>query len=68
MSRFKKLYETLLENEDLYLLFPDMTGEWVEDKDEFIEVQRRMETEASDIEHLDAYSLLETEEEEDFDE
>lgn len=67
MSRFKKLYETLLKNEDLYVLFPNFTGEWYEDKEEFIEVQLKMEKEALDISGLNAFELLQSEEEEDED-
>lgn len=66
MSRFKKLYKALLENSELYVMFDDMTGDWEEDKDEFIEAQKLLELSALDIEHLDAFDLLEKEEEDEY--
>lgn len=43
MSRYKKLYEALLENGDLFELSEDMSGDWELDKKEFIRLQQEME-------------------------
>lgn len=43
MSRYKKLYEALLENGDLFELSEDMSGDWELDKREFIRLQQEME-------------------------
>ena len=43
MSRYKKLYEALLENGDLFELSEDMSGEWELDNREFIRLQKEME-------------------------
>lgn len=36
MKEAKKQYDSMLENGDLEILFPNMTGEWKKDKDKFI--------------------------------
>jgi hypothetical protein len=64
MTRFKKLYEALLENSELYVMFDGMTGEWEEDKNEFIEAQKLLEQSALDINGLNAFELLESVEQE----
>jgi len=46
---YKKLYETLLENEDLYVLFDGMTGVWEQDKKRFKEEQLKLESDAFDL-------------------
>lgn len=43
MSRYKKLYEALLENGDLFELSEDMSGDWELDRKEFIRLQQEME-------------------------
>ncbi len=45
MSRFKKLYDTLVQNEELKDMFPEskFTGEWSKDKEKFIAEQTAME-------------------------
>lgn len=41
--RFKKLYDTLIENEELTSMFPHLTGNWLQDKKQFILEQKQME-------------------------
>ena len=41
--RFKKLYDTLIENEELTSMFPHLSGDWVKDKEQFILEQQQME-------------------------
>lgn len=45
LERFKKLYDSLLECDDLHLMFRGMTGEWEKDKNRFIKLQQEMEKE-----------------------
>lgn len=40
MKRFKKLYDCLLESDELY---SGMTGDWEKDKDRFIREQKELE-------------------------
>lgn len=61
MEKYYKLYATLLESEELYEMFKGMTGEWLYDKDKFIQVQKELEAIALGI---DLYE----EEENDFEE
>lgn len=42
-TRFKKLYDCLLESEDLYTMVKGMTGDWVKDKNKFIKSQTELE-------------------------
>lgn len=58
---YKKLYDTLLENKDLFEVFEDATGEWLIDKKEFIKQQKEIESFSKDIK-LNAFDLLENEE------
>lgn len=55
MKRFKKLYECLLESDELY---SGMTGDWDKDKDRFIREQKELE-ELANLTQID----LDTEEE-----
>jgi len=43
MERYYKLYMALLESEELYEMFKEMTGEWLYDKDKFIKAQEDLE-------------------------
>lgn len=43
MSRFKKLYESMLESGDLKDVFPKMKGDWEKDKSSFIREQEELE-------------------------
>lgn len=43
MSRYKKLYDFMLENGELQLIFPDLIGDWEKDKNQFIYEQKQME-------------------------
>lgn len=49
MQKYKKIYESLMESEDLYVLFEDMTGEWDTDKHRFIELQKELDKYISEI-------------------
>lgn len=42
-SRYQKLYETLLENDELQFFLPKFKGTWEEDSKAFIAMQREME-------------------------
>ena len=54
MSRYKRLYDSLIINEELLEMFPGLLGEWLLDKKEFILLQQQME---------DFSSIVDTEEE-----
>jgi hypothetical protein len=43
MSRYKRLYDTLVKNDELLIVFPTLTGEWKTDKKVFIEEQDNLE-------------------------
>lgn len=43
MSRFKKLYESMLESGELQEVFPLMKGNWEKDKKRFIKEQTELE-------------------------
>lgn len=43
MSRFKRLYDALVKNEELTLMFPYLTNDWSKDKKQFILEQEQME-------------------------
>lgn len=45
MSRFKQLYDSLLETEDLKL-YGSFTGDWEKDKKKFIQLQTDLEAQA----------------------
>lgn len=49
MSRFKKLYDFLLENGELLELFPEMSGQWKTDKEEFTRQQKETENLSKNI-------------------
>lgn len=42
-DRFKKIYECLLESEELYIMFPGMSGNWEKDEKNFIKAQKELE-------------------------
>lgn len=43
MSRFKKLYESMLESGELSEVFPLMSGNWEKDKNRFVREQTELE-------------------------
>lgn len=43
-SDFKKLYDCLLDSEDLQTMYKGMTLDWDKDKDKFIKFQEELET------------------------
>lgn len=43
MKRYKELYKKLMLNEELFDMFPELTGEWSVDKKEFVLLQQQME-------------------------
>lgn len=43
MSRYKELYNTLLNNDELQFFLPKYKGTWEEDSKAFIKMQREME-------------------------
>ena len=45
----KKLYDTLLESEELHDIFSGMTGEWEKDKVRFTKLQKEMEDISLDL-------------------
>lgn len=47
---YKKLYDTLLETEELYLMFPNFKGEWEKDRKNFVEYQKKLEVEILKLE------------------
>lgn len=49
MRDFKKLYDCLLETDELYILFPNLTGVWSKDQKKFIQAQTELEKDAKAI-------------------
>jgi len=47
---YKRLYDTLLETEELYLIFPSLSGDWEKDKTKFIKKQQQTERDVLHIE------------------
>jgi hypothetical protein len=43
MSRYKRLYDQLIIDEELFDMFPSLVGEWSIDKKQFITMQQQME-------------------------
>ena len=43
MINYKNLYDQLLKSGDLFDVFPDASGDWIEDKKQFIELQDELE-------------------------
>lgn len=43
MSRYRELYNTLLNNDELQFFLPKYKGTWEEDSKAFIKMQREME-------------------------
>lgn len=58
----EKLYNTLLENDELYIMFDGMKGEWEKDKKRFIREQQKLEEQIKDL-NTTYYTLDEDEDE-----
>lgn len=44
MQHYRNLYDYLLENRELFKTFPEASGDWDEDKKEFIKIQQDLES------------------------
>lgn len=53
MSRYKKLYEAMLQSGELKELYPRLTGEWEQDEKKFIKEQKLLEDLAGAIDLYD---------------
>ena len=42
-ERFRNLYDSLLQTDELFVMFAGMTGEWEKDKKLFVELQYQNE-------------------------
>lgn len=42
-ERFRNLYDSLLQTDELFVMFVGMTGEWEKDKNSFIKTQKELE-------------------------
>ena len=42
-ERFRNLYGSLLQTDELFVMFTGMTGEWEKDKNSFIKAQKELE-------------------------
>ena len=42
-ERFRNLYDSLLQTDELFVMFAGMTGEWEKDKNSFIKAQKELE-------------------------
>lgn len=49
MSRYKNLYDALVENGELKAVYPRMTGDWTKDEKKFISEQQLLEQYAGAI-------------------
>lgn len=49
MSRYKKLYDAILESGELKKIYHGMTGDWEKDQKKFIKEQKLLEEFAGDI-------------------
>lgn len=55
-SEAKKIYDTMVENGELLMFFPNLSGKWSEDKDDFISQYNSVESmldESDDIDDFD---------------
>lgn len=43
MDKYRELYNTLLESDELYTMFSEFKGNWEEDSKTFIKIQKEME-------------------------
>ena len=44
MRDYKKLYDCLLNTEELHKMFPKLSGKWENDKNKFIQYQSELES------------------------
>ena len=42
-ERFRNLYDSLLQTDELFVMFAGMTGVWEKDKNSFIKAQKELE-------------------------
>lgn len=49
MRDFEALYNCLLDSEELYIMFPGMTGNYIKDREKFIKAQTELEKDAKAI-------------------
>ena len=42
-ERFRNLYDSLLQTDELFVMFTGMTGDWEKDKNSFIKAQKELE-------------------------
>lgn len=56
-DRFKNLYEALLENGELTLVFPKFKGTWEKDSSLFIKMQKEIEENINFIDVEDAEDI-----------
>jgi len=63
-KELESLYNTLLENDELYVMFDGMKGEWEKDKKRFIEEQIKLENTAQEL-TANYYKIIEDLHEED---
>jgi|GEM_PF-5339930 len=47
---YRKLYDTLLETDELKIMFPKFKGDWEHDKKLFIDYQKKLEVEILKLE------------------
>jgi Leucine-rich repeat (LRR) protein len=50
MTNYKKLYDSLIQSEELLEIFPQLKGNWEKDKEKFIKIQNQMENLTMDFE------------------
>ncbi len=49
MYRYKQIYKIMTDSEDLFHVYDGMTGNWNEDKDEFIKQHQALESISNSI-------------------
>ena len=42
-ERFRNLYDSLLQTDELFVMFTGMTGDWEKDKNKFVKAQKELE-------------------------
>lgn len=42
-ERFRNLYGSLLQTDELFVMFAGMTGDWEKDKNSFVKAQKELE-------------------------
>ena len=57
-ERFKNLYDSLPQTDELFVMFEGMTGYWEKDKNRFVKAQRELEDivnfkDVTDVEEID---------------